>query len=254
MPLFENIYVVLVGITHPGNIGGAARAMRNMGLTQLRLVQPKRFPHAEATARASGACDVLANAQVYDNFAESIQDCHLVCGTSARSRNLNWSILTPRQSVEKILQTSQKVAIVFGREHAGLTNEELDHCHYLIQIPTMADFSSLNIAAAVQVIAYELRCTYLAMSQPVEESVFIEEETLASAELMQLFYEHLRQTLIDIEFLDPTNPRRLIRRLQRLYNRSQLTESEINILRGILTATQKQCQNRQSHPITDSTI
>jgi len=237
MILLENIYIVLVGITHPGNIGGAARAMRNMGLTQLRLVQPKLFPHAEATARASGACDVLAKTQIYDNFPESIQDCHLVCGTSARSRTINWEILNPRDCVERILLTSQKVAIVFGREHAGLTNEELDHCHYLIQIPTVADFSSLNVAAAVQVIAYELRCAQMATTS-IKEPI----ETLATAESMQRFYEHLRQTLIEIDFLDPTNPRQLIRRLQRLYNRSQLTESEINILRGILTATQKQCK------------
>lgn len=244
MSLLENIYIVLVGITHPGNIGAAARAMRNMGLKQLRLVQPKRFPHAEATARASGACDVLAQVKVYDNFADSIQDCHLVFGTSARSRTIEWPLLTPKQCVAKVLNTpSTKIAFVFGREHAGLTNEELDHCHYLVQIPTDPQFSSLNVAAAVQVLTYELRCAYLAMHATELAEINKEEDSLVTAETMQLFYEHLEQTLIEIEFLNPDNPRKLMRRLQRLFNRSQLTESEINILRGILTATQKQCKD-----------
>jgi TrmH family RNA methyltransferase len=229
---FDDIRFVLVGITHPGNIGAAARAMKTMGLLQLALVNPKQFPCAEATVRAAGADEVLIQAWVGDNFTESLQGCHLVFGTSARRRSIAWPTLTPRECAEKIATTAGKVALVFGREHAGLTNEELDRCHYLVQIPTQTDFSSLNIAAAVQILAYEI------FIQQQDNPSLKETHCPVSAEVMLGFYQHLEQTLVEIGFLDPQKPKRLTRRLQRLFNRAQPNNLEINILRGILTAVQ----------------
>ena len=229
-----------MGITHPGNIGATARAMKNMGLYHLRLVQPQDFPCAQATARASGADDLLVNAQIFSSYEESIQDCHLVFGTSARQRSIPWPVLSPRECAQKALTLSEKIAIVFGREHSGLTNQELDRCHFLVQIPTNPEFSSLNIAAAVQILTYELR-----IQSQTTSYEHLTSEPLVSSENMARFYEHLEQTLIDIEFLDPQKPKRLMRRLQRLFNRTQLLDSEINILRGILTATQMLRKNRE---------
>lgn len=231
MATLDNIRIVLVGITHPGNIGATARAMKTMGLLQLALVNPKQFPCAEATVRAAGADDVLAQAWVGDDFAESLRGYHLIIGTSARRRHIAWPTLTPRECAEKIAVSAGKVALVFGREHAGLTNQELDRCHYLVQIPTQAHFSSLNIAAAVQILAYEI---FIQQSN----SLLKEAHCPASAEIMLGFYQHLEQALIEIGFLDPQKPKRLTRRLQRLFNRAQPDDIEINILRGILTAIQ----------------
>lgn len=209
--------------------------MKTMGLRHLRLVQPQHFPSLEATARASGADDVLANAEIFEQFEASLHDCRLVLGTSARQRSIRWSTLAPRQCAMQALESQEKVAIVFGREYAGLTNAELDRCHYMIQIPTSDTFSSLNLAAAVQVVTYELRCYADELRQ---KPLSPRDEMPVSAEEMHLFYEHLEQTLIDIRFLDPKKPRRLMRRLQRLFNRAQPITSEMNLLRGILTAAQ----------------
>jgi TrmH family RNA methyltransferase len=245
--VLEQIKIVLVGITHPGNIGATARAMKTMGLSQLVLVQPKQFPCAEATARATGADDVLAHAQLFDNFTASIQDCHLILGTSARPRSIAWPVLTPRAGAQQALtQLGSQVAIVFGRESSGLTNQELDQCHAMIQIPTNQAFGSLNVAAAVQIIAYELRMKseelQLITDQGLRTKLLNPVVQPASAAAMVQFYQHLEQTLIDIGFLDPHKPRRLMRRLHRLFNRIQLIDSEVNILRGILTAAQQQSQ------------
>jgi len=238
--MLNNIQIILVGITHPGNIGAAARAMKTMGLSQLRLVQPKIFPSVEATARASGADDILANAQIFDTLEDSIKDCHLVFGTSTRSRHLIWPTLTPKVCAEKSRQSAEKVAIIFGREQSGLTNAELQLCHFLVQIATNPTFSSLNVASAVQIVAYELHESFINHS---EEIVALENPP-ASAEMMGHFYQHLEQTLIDIEFLDPEKPKHLMRRLHRLFNRIQPIESEVNILRGILTAAQRGNENK----------
>jgi len=232
--ILDNIQIVLVGITHPGNIGATARAMKNMGLSQLRLVQPQHFPCAEATARACGADDLLMTAKVFAAYEESIQDCHLIFATSARPRNLAWPTVTPKECAQQALAVSGNVAIVFGREHSGLTNQELESCHFLVQIPTNPQFSSLNVAAAVQILAYELRIQNPEITQRPPPS----SDKPAAAEELARFYQHLEQTLIDIEFLDPHKPKHLMRRLRRLFNRTQLVESEVNILRGILTATQ----------------
>lgn len=237
MATLNDVRIVLVGITHPGNIGASARAMKTMGLLQLALVNPKQFPCAEATVRAAGADDILTQAWVGTDFVESLHGYHLIIGTSARRRSIAWPTLTPRECAEKIATTVGKVALVFGREQAGLTNQELDRCHYLVQIPTQTQFSSLNIAAAVQILAYEI------FIQQQNDTVLKEAHCPASAEVMLGFYQHLEQTLVEIGFLDPQKPKRLTRRLHRLFNRAQPNDVEINILRGILTAIQTRKNN-----------
>ncbi len=240
----SNIRIVLVQTTHPGNIGAVVRAMKNMGLEQLHLVDPKHFPHADASARASGADDLLAAAVVCETLEDALAGCSLVFGASARLRTIAWPQLDPRQCARVIstLDESAEVALVFGREHAWLTNEELEQCHYLVHIPANPDFSSLNLAAAVQVMAYEVRvaCSDNATSQESEPS----NTQLATADELAGFYRHLEQTIIDIGFLDPDNPRQLMRRLRRLFNRSRLDKMELNILRGILAAAQKAARRR----------
>lgn len=235
--MLDNVYIVLINPTHPGNIGAAARAMKNMGLRHLRLVRPLRYPSAEATARASGADDVLAAARLYDSLDEAVRDARLVIGTSARPRSLAWPLLNPRECA--VLTAAQAVhgpvAVLFGREHSGLTNTELDRCHYMLHIPCSADYSSLNLAAAVQIVTYELRVS-IAGTRPPTVGVAA---ARASAAEMERFYEHLQQTLIEIGFLDPNHPKKLMRRLRRLFNRALPDGQEINILRGILTAVRK---------------
>lgn len=233
-----SIRIVLVGTTHPGNIGAVARAMKNMGLTDLALVNPKTFPHAKATARASGAVDVLKNAQVFDTLAEAITDCVFVAGASARSRSLAWPTMEPRDCAAKFmsLQREGPVAAVFGPEKSGLSNSDLDHCDTLLTIPTDPDFSSLNLAMSVQVFTYELRMAATGGLAPQGE----QDTPLATSDEMEHFYAHLEQVLTAVDFLDPDNPRHLMRRLRRLFVRSQVDKNEVNILRGILTAMDKQ--------------
>ncbi len=240
MTSLDNIYIILVETSHPGNLGATARAMKNMGVSHLRLVQPPaQFLCKEATARAAGADDLLLKAQLFDSFAESVQDCHLIIGTTARSRTLAWPTLTPRAGADKALTMPGKVAIVFGREDAGLTNQELEHCHWIVKIPTNPTFSSLNLAAAVQILVYELRMKGEEIdSQPATLPLPLNRpsDAPAPAATLEYFYQHLEQTLIEIEFLDPLKPKLLMRRLRRLFNRVTLLESEVDILRGILTA------------------
>ncbi|HEC19748.1 MAG TPA: tRNA (cytosine(32)/uridine(32)-2'-O)-methyltransferase TrmJ [Gammaproteobacteria bacterium] len=239
--LQENVRIVLVDTSHAGNIGAAARAMKNMGLTRLYLVTPRQFPHADATARASGADDVLARATVCASLDEALVGCRLVMGASARLRHLSAPVQDPRQCATRIVSEVStegvECALVFGREHSGLTNDELGRCHFLGHIPTNADYSSLNLAAAVQVFAYELRMATLAGYTP--ETSAEGSEPLACADDMERFYRHLQQTLETIGFLDPANPRIMMRRLRRLFNRARPEEVEMNILRGILSAAQK---------------
>jgi len=231
------IRIVLVGTTHPGNIGAVARAMKNMGLSDLALVQPKHFPHEEATARASGAADVLESATVVDRLGDALTDCVYVAGASARSRTINWPSMGPRDCAERLIQESGngKVAAVFGPEKSGLQNEDLDLCHTLLTIPTDPGFSSLNLAMAVQVLTYELRVASMLDQGPV----FDVEAPPATGEEMEHFYTHLENVLTDIEFLDPDNPRHLMRRMRRLFIRARPDKNEINILRGVLTAVDK---------------
>ncbi|VAW76420.1 tRNA (cytidine(32)/uridine(32)-2'-O)-methyltransferase [hydrothermal vent metagenome] len=229
--------IVLIETSHPGNIGATARAMKNMGLHTLRLVNPKQFPCAEATARASGADDVLAAAQKHESIDAAIADATLVIGASARSRSLPVPLLDPRGCAELVRchPESEKAVILFGRERTGLTNDELDRCQHLVQIPVSPDYPSLNIAAAVQVICYELRMAALSNNEVSSP----DETDYATALQMEQFYQHLEQTLIELEFLNPENPRQLMRRLRRLYNRARPDQNEVNILRGILTAANR---------------
>jgi tRNA (cytidine32/uridine32-2'-O)-methyltransferase len=237
-----SIRIVLVGTTHPGNIGAVARAMKNMGLVDLALVKPKKFPHAKATARASGAVDVLENANVVESLPEAIKDCVFVAGASARPRSLNWPYMEPRECAAKFLELSEDgvVAAVFGPEKSGLSNSDLDHCDTLLTIPTNPDFSSLNLAMSVQVLSYELRMAALAGTPPHYEH----DAPLATSEEMEKFYEHMEKTLIDMKFLKPDNPRHLMRRLRRLFIRADVDKNEVNILRGIFAAIDKHRQRK----------
>ncbi|MGH1460583.1 MAG: RNA methyltransferase [Neptuniibacter sp.] len=241
-----DIRIVLVNTTHPGNIGGVARAMKNMNCTQLHLVAPRKFPHADADARASGATDVLENAVVHETLEQAIEDCQLVVGTSARGRHIPWPVVDPRELSSIVHGAKQKIAVVFGREDRGLTNEELHLCHHHVHIPSNPDFSSLNLAAAVQVITYELRMTELYADQVEHQKpkwgTDWDMDLADSGDLERLF-SHMEETLIDIDFLDPDNPRQLMTRLRRLYLRSVPDKVEVNILRGIMTAMQKQLKD-----------
>lgn len=228
------IRIILVGTTHPGNIGAAARAMKNMGLADLMLVNPLYFPHADATARASGAEDVLDSVRVVESLDSALRDCIYVAGASARSRTIGWPSMTPRECAAKLLEQSPNgtAAVVFGPEKSGLTNEDIDRCHSLLTIPTEPGFSSLNLAMAVQVIAYELRVA----SMEAPESGYESETPPATCEELEHFYAHLETVLTGSGFLDPDNPRHLMRRLRRLFARAQPDQNEINIMRGMLAA------------------
>ena len=232
-----SIRIVLVETTHPGNIGAVARAMKNMGLDELALVKPKHFPHKDATARASGAVGVLKNALVVASLREALTDCVYVAGASARPRTIEWPSMGPRECAQRLQLESEvgSVAAVFGPEKSGLHNDDLDLCHTLLTIPTDPDFSSLNLAMAVQVLCYELRVAGTVDAGPVVES----EASPATAAEMEHFYTHLEQVMTDIKFLDTDNPRYLMRRLRRLFNRARPDKNEVNILRGLLTAVDR---------------
>lgn len=245
----DNVRIVLVETSHPGNIGATARAMKNMTLSDLALVSPQEHPGGEgkARARASGATDILYGAVKYDSLADAIADCDLVIGASARLRSVTWPELNPREMAEKIFAvgeqtntkderslTFEKTAIVFGREDAGLTNEEMDLCQFLVHIPANAEYTSLNIAAAVQVLCYELHMTALLHEGSIAKAA--NEHPMATSQEIEYFYEHLEQTLVDMNFLNRSNPMQLMRRLRKLFNRCGLDKIEVSILRGILTS------------------
>lgn len=234
---FNQLTVVLVNTSHPGNIGATARAMKNMGLDKLTLVQPEQFPSGVAVGRAVSAVDILDNARVVDSLQEAVADCGLVIGASARSRKIPWPMLNPEQCADKVIKSGKnnKVALVFGREDAGLNNEELQQCHFHVQIPT-ADFNSLNLASAVLVICYELHKAALAMEDlpAIAEDDFWDQEK-ANGEQVEHFYRHLERVMIAIDFHDPENPRQLMQRMRRLFSRIRIDVMEMNILRGILT-------------------
>ncbi len=235
--LISNVRVVLVNTTHPGNIGATARAMKTMGLDELVLVDPLLFPHEEADARATSAVDVLENARVVPSLREAIADCGLVLGTSAQSRHMPWPMLSPREMGPVVHETrlTQPVALVFGRERDGLSNEELQLCHYHVQIPTHPSCRCLNIAQAVQVLCYEVMMSAQARPSPAADTPL-----LANPREMELFYEHLERALIHTQFLDPEHPKMLIPRLKRLFTKARPDQNEINILRGILTSMERQ--------------
>lgn len=243
----NNIRVVLVGTSHPGNIGAAARAMKTMGLSSLWLVAPALYPHADATARASGADDVLAAARVVEELEDALVGCSLVVGASARSRTIAWPTVDPRECARRAFGAAaagSTVALVFGRERTGLTNRELERCHSLVHIPSNPEYSSLNLAAAVQILTYELRVAARDEAGAKVSAEFVSDHPPATADELEGLYAHLEQTLVDIEFLDPDNPRQLMRRMRRLFNRAQLDRMELNILRGALAAAQKRAADR----------
>lgn len=237
---FSQINIILVGTTHPGNIGATARAMKTMGQVNLRLVNPKIYPSAEATARATGADDILATAGVFSSLKEALADCDLVIGTSARRRSLPWPMLTPRECAEKIsVKNHASVAILFGRENSGLSNEELELCNFVVQIPTNPEYASLNLASAVQIICYEI---YLAKNDFKNIEFTDEDEpALVSQDKMEQLYVHLEECMIEIGYHDVNNPKRLMHRMRRLFNRAQIDESEWKILRGFLAKIQEKC-------------
>lgn len=234
----SSIRFVLINTTHPGNIGATARAMKVMGLSQLHLVTPKTFPSADATAMASGADDLLQHATLHDSLESAIEGCSLVLGTSARLRSLPMPQMDLRAAAESALaeHEGQDIAVLFGREAYGLTNDEMQRCHQLVHINTNPDYGSLNLAQAVQVMAYELR---MAAVGETETRVDPLDWVPVDAGQMELFYEHLEQMLLDIKFLNPEQPKRLMMRLRRLFNRARPDQNEMNILRGILAASQR---------------
>lgn len=237
MPL-DSIRIVLSHPTHPGNIGAAARSMKNMGLHELLLVAPEKFPHPEAVARAVEAVDILERARVCATLDDALGDCRLVVGTSARHRRIGWPTLMPRECGQRLVVAAAQgpVALVFGQERTGLTNEELDRCQYVVTIPTSPEYSSLNLASAVQILAYEI---FLAGHGEATWDDEVRDPPQATAAELQLFYQHLEQVLAQTGFLDPSNPRLLMRRLMRLFGRAELDRNELNILRGILTSVQQ---------------
>lgn len=239
-PEFDRIRIVLVNTSHPGNIGAAARAIKNMGLSRLVLVAPKDFPSDQAQWRAAGALDILESAVVVETLDEAIADCHLVVGTSARGRRIPWPLVSPRECGDKVYSEAKnaehEVAILFGREDRGLTNEELHKCQYHVHIPANPAYSSLNIAAALQVIVYEIRMSALAAEagQPVSFDEW--DMPPASQKDIEHYFTHLQELLEQQGFLEEGNPRQTLTRLRRLYGRVRPDQMELNILRGMLTA------------------
>ena len=236
----RDVRIVLVNPSHPGNIGGAARAMKTMAVNQLVIVEPQEYPDPRAVWRAAGARDLLEQARIVDTLDEAISDCDLVVGTSARGRRIPWPLVNAKQCAERIYSEAEaaKVAILFGREDSGLNNDELQRCNLHVHVPTSADYGSLNLAMAVQIVCYELRMQSLEGSADYTEETEWD-EPFANAEDVERFHQHLAQTLADIDFFDPENPRQLLTRLRRLFTRIRVDKMELNILRGILTAVQK---------------
>jgi TrmH family RNA methyltransferase len=234
--LLANIRVVLTRTSHPGNIGAAARAMKTMGLSQLFLVDPTIFPNSQAEAMASGAADLLTQANICATLEDALAEATLALGVSARRRDIVAEVLTPPEAAVRLLTEAQvgPVALVFGNETSGLSNEELSLCQGLVTIPANPDYSSLNLAAAVQVLSYEIRQGWLHQAswpQPAFDAAKLGD--------VERFYGHMEAALAELEFLNPGSPGKLMLKLRRLFARTRLAQEEVNILRGILTAAQE---------------
>ena len=231
-----SIRIVLTRVSHPGNIGSAARAMKTMGLERLCLVAPERFPATEATVMAAGADDVLDRAEVFPDVRSAVADCGLVVGTTARGRHLPWRIVEPREAAAEVAAAAESgnVAVLFGAERTGLTNDEIELCQCLLTIPTGSSYGSLNLAMAVQIVAYEILLAMRSAANDGERRGI----PLASAVEMERFYGHLERVLDEIDFHDRTGEGHLMARLRRFFNRAVPDQNEINILRGILTSVQ----------------
>ena len=248
----SHVRIVMVNTTLPANIGSALRAMKTMGLTKLVLVAPKTYPHPDIDALAAGATDLIEHIQIVDTLEDAIKDCHIVFGTSARSRTIPWPLLDARPAAELSLKavsgSQQEVAVIFGREDRGLTNEELAMANYHVTIPVNSVYGVLNVAQAIQVICYEMRMAAMNfVENPVDPEAQMHvtddidmqwDEPLVTHEQMEQFYPHLEKMLADIEFMDPKNPRLLPLRLRRLFGRIQLDRMEYHLLRGIFTRVQ----------------
>ncbi|MFD2164692.1 tRNA (cytosine(32)/uridine(32)-2'-O)-methyltransferase TrmJ [Thalassotalea euphylliae] len=240
-----NVKIVLVNTSDCRNMGSAARAMKTMGLSNLVLVDPIEMPNGQAQALAAGATDVLANAQVVDTLEEAIKDCGLVVGTSARSRTLPWPMLEPRSCGEKLIEelADYPVALVFGRESSGLTNEELQLCHYHVQIPANPEYSSLNLAMAVQTLSYEVRMAYLAAEnaqfEGKSESENADEDEYPVVEETERMYQHFEDALKATGFIVPSHPGLVMTKLRRFINRARPDSKEVKMWRGILSSVEK---------------
>jgi len=243
----KNVRIVLVNTSDCRNIGSAARAMKTMGLSQLVLVDPVEMPNGQAQALAAGATDVLANAQVVSTLQETVNDCGLVVGTSARSRSLPWPMLNPRQCGAKLIEELENfpVALVFGRESSGLTNEELQLCHYHVQIPANPEYSSLNLAMAVQTLSYEIRMNFLGIVQE-EKATLVSDKTVEDdteefpvVEETERLYQHFEEALKGTGFITPSHPGLVMTKLRRLLNRARPDVKEVRMLRGILSSVEK---------------
>ena len=238
--MLQNIRIVLVETSHTGNMGSVARAMKTMGLTNLYLVNPLVKPDSQAISLAAGASDVIGNAKIVDTFDEAIAGCGLVVGTSARSRSLPWPMLDPREcglkSVEEAPQAP--VALVFGRERVGLTNEELQKCHYHVAIAANPEYSSLNLAMAVQVIAYEVRMAWLQAEQNEQQEY--DESPYPLVEDLERFYQHLEKTMQNSGFIRESAPGQVMSKMRRLFTRARPERDELSILRGMLSSLEKQ--------------
>jgi len=234
--MLDNVRIILIGTSHPGNIGSAARAMKTMGLSNLVLVDPECSVDGKSRALSAGATDVLENRQVFATLDEAIADCGLVIGASARPRTLDWPMLDPREMGEKAVIEGQKypIALVFGRENSGLSNDELQKCHFHVFIPANPDYSSLNLAMAVQTLSYEIRMAFLAAKAYPEQ---IEEYPLA--EEIEGMFNHLEQTLIDTRFIVPAHPGLVMTKLRRFFNRARPEIKELRMWRGIFSSIQK---------------
>ena len=232
-----NIRIVLCQTSHPGNIGATARAMKTMGLTDLHLVSPASFPDAHATVMATGAADLLQTARVSSTLEQALEGCALVIGLSARKRQLSHELLPAREAAKRAVSiaNNQKVALVFGTEMSGLSNAELDLCQLLAMIPANPEFSSLNLAAAVQVMCYEIRMASLDAGQ---QALAARTNPLATSDELESFYQHLEEVLIQIGYYNPAQPKKLMQRVRRIYARANLEKEEVNILRGVLKLTQ----------------
>jgi tRNA/rRNA methyltransferase len=234
--IFDNVRIVLCQTSHPGNIGSTARAMKTMGFKHLYLVNPAKYPNEQATAMAAGADDVLDNAIVTQTLSEALVDCAFAIGLSARKRYLSHETVNAREAALQAnsYSATQPVALVFGTEMSGLTNAELDCCQLLAMIPANAEYSSLNLAMAVQLVCYELRMTTSEAKLDVASG-----EPLATNDELERFYTHLEETLLHIGYLNPNAPKKLFERMRRLYSRARLEKEEVNLLRGVLTLTKE---------------
>ena len=236
----DSIKIVLVGTTHPGNIGAAARAIKTMGFKHLDLVSPKEFPSDEAIYRSKAAKDILEKASTYETLLESVKECEVVIGTSSRNRKVPWPVLNPKDASKEInlaVKNNSKVAIVFGREDRGLTNEELGLCNLHVHIPTTEEYSSLNLAQAVQIMTYEIRMSFIEIENLENNQEWDVE--LASAEQTERLIEHMDELMKELEFYDTENPRKLLMRVRRFFKRSGIDVMEANIFRGLFSTIQK---------------